>query len=107
MNLREHWSVRAKRARSQRLAAYLACRAYAGNSLCPLTHEAVVMITRVSPRPLDDDNLAASQKHVRDGIADALGIDDRDAIATWRYAQRSGGKGVYAVEVSIERVGVS
>jgi len=36
------------------------------------------------------------------GIADALGIDDRDPRVSWRYAQRRGEPKVYAVEVSIE-----
>ena len=62
----------------------------------------VITITRIGPRKLDSDNLAGSAKHVRDGVADWLGIDDGDERLTWEYAQRSGGAGVYACEIVIE-----
>ena len=67
-------------------------------------HRCVVTITRIAPRALDDDNLAASAKHVRDGIADAMGLDDRDPRVRWRYAQRSDGRGVYGVEIRIDEI---
>ena len=93
----EHWRVRQQRAKTQRRAAGMLCLAFRPFEL-PLT----VTITRVAPRALDDDNLASSQKHVRDGIADALGIDDRDPRVSWRYAQRRGDPKKYFVEVIIE-----
>lgn len=37
-----------------------------------------VRLVRIAPRELDDDNLEAAFKSVRDGIADLLGLDDRD-----------------------------
>ncbi len=40
-----------------------------------------VKITRQGPRRLDDDNLAGSCKHIRDGVADALGVNDGDTKA--------------------------
>ncbi len=41
-------------------------------------HQAlVVRMVRVAPKPLDDDNLAAALKRVRDGIARHLGVDDK------------------------------
>jgi hypothetical protein len=43
----------------------------------------IVRITREAPKPLDDDNLAGACKSLRDGIADALGVDDRDERVTW------------------------
>ena len=58
----------------------------------------VVTITRIGPRALDSDNLAASGKHVRDGVADALGVDDGDPRITWLYAQE---KGPYGVRIEI------
>lgn len=103
-NTHTHWRERARRAKEQRTAAYWAvhvtnfARLHGGLFIDPLT----VTITRVAPRALDDDNLASSQKHVRDGIADALCIDDRDPRVSWRYAQRRGEPKQYAVEVSIE-----
>lgn len=93
-NKREHWAKKAKRAKEQRQAAYL---------LCPPVEyfTCVVSITRIAPRELDTDNLAISAKHVRDGIADRLGIDDRDKRVTWAYSQSKGEPKQYAVSVSI------
>lgn len=47
-----------------------------------------VWICRISVGKLDDDNLAGSAKHLRDGIAHALGIDDGGRLARWHYQQR-------------------
>lgn len=61
---------------------------------------ALVKITRIFEGSLDhDDNLNTSAKHVRDGVADALGIDDGTSRVSWRYAQRptSPGWGVGAL----------
>lgn len=101
-NSHQHWRHRQKRAKSQRVTAYACTRTDIIESRIPGDRALVVTLTRISPRPLDDDNLASSQKHVRDGVADALGIDDRDPRVTWRYAQRRGAKGQYAVEVTIK-----
>jgi hypothetical protein len=65
---------------------------------------AIVTISRLSAGQLDDDNLAASIKHVRDGIADALGIDDGGPFVQWRYAQIKVAPKVYAVRVQIEKI---
>lgn len=46
-----------------------------------------VTITRFGPRLFDDDNLAYSAKSVRDGVAEWLGIDDRDPRIYWDYRQ--------------------
>jgi hypothetical protein len=64
----------------------------------------LVTLTRVSIGTLDDDGLAASCKGIRDGIADALELDDGDrSRLCFRYAQRKGKRGVFAVEVLLER----
>src|SRR5690242_18788265 len=78
-NRREHWAKRSKRAKVQRLTAWRMAKVH------PLP--CVVTITRIGPRPLDTDNLAISAKHVRDGIADRLGINDNDPRVEWRYRQ--------------------
>jgi hypothetical protein len=57
---------------------------------------------RLTGRALDGDNLQRALKAVRDGVADALGIDDGDSRIEWQYGQRRGGKGEYAVEVTIQ-----
>ena len=68
---------------------------------------ATVTLTRVSVATLDTDGLAASNKGIRDGIADALGVGDgaKDPVR-WVYAQRKGPRGHFAVEVLLERAPV-
>ncbi|NIA07165.1 MAG: hypothetical protein GWP14_05955 [Actinobacteria bacterium] len=102
-NLRQHWAKRARRARKQRQAAWLLVRAACNRadisfSSGPIT----VTLTRLAPRRLDCDNLASSLKAVRDGVADALGTDDGSSRIKWRYDQRKGQPGEYAVLVEIE-----
>lgn len=60
-----------------------------------------VTITRIAPRKLDDDNLAASAKSVRDGIADALGCKDNDPRVSWAYTQERGAPKAYAVRITV------
>ena len=63
---------------------------------------AIVTLTRKAPRLLDDDNLARSLKAVRDGVADAMGVDDGDVDAVeWLYEQVIAKD--YAVEIEIMR----
>jgi len=92
-NKREHWGAKAKRAKSQRGIAFL--------MMPKVQVPCVVTLTRIAPRKLDTDNLAISFKHVRDGIADRLGVDDGDGRVTWQYAQENGGKMLYAVRVEV------
>jgi hypothetical protein len=102
-NTHTHWRARQRRAKLQRetVEAYLwealALEGHAWPGDVPLT----VRLTRVSPRLLDDDNLQGSQKAIRDGVADFLGIDDRDPRVRWRYAQRRGGVREYGVCIAI------
>lgn len=93
-NERAHWSIKARRAKEQRKAA---CYATFPLKLAPPPW--IVTITRVGKRKLDSDNLAISAKHVRDGIADRLGMDDGDPRIEWRYQQRIGKD--YAVEIEV------
>lgn len=94
-NARAHWSATAaKRAKE---------RAVIGAALARVTRPAGpwrVTITRVGPRPMDDDNRTASAKGCRDAIAAWLGIDDGDDSATWEVrGERARG---YAVRVTID-----
>lgn len=96
-NVREHWTKRSKRAKAHRTTAKTLCRPVATAIGLPV----VVTLTRVAPsNGLDDDNLRPALKSVRDGIADAFGLDDRDPRIEWRYGQR---KGPYSVIVEIEK----
>ena len=120
-----HWAVRARVRREQRQTVGLvmagALRAD-GFSLPPETppqsrQDALgtrfgggglprvirVEIARLAPSSgLDDDNLRAALKSVRDGIADAMGTDDRDPRIEWAYTQRRSERGNWAVEIRIE-----
>lgn len=102
LNDRSHWAARAARAKKQRWAAMVATRAHLLEQMrLPL----VVTITRRGPGTLDSDNLAACAKHVRDGIADALGIDDGDERITWVVRQERAR--LWGVSVEIRRRGES
>jgi hypothetical protein len=100
-NARGHWAGKARRAKEQRGLVAIMLRAKVRASakfLGPL----VVTLTRIAPRVLDDDNLRGALKACRDGVADWLGVDDRDPRVEWRYGQRRGAAKAYAVEVAIE-----
>lgn len=97
-NQREHWSARAKRAKQERWNANLfVTHAGAAKQSLPV----VVTLTRFAPRQLDSDNLCGAFKAVRDGVADALGIDDGSDLVTWVYAQEKAKE--YSVSIRIER----
>lgn len=108
-NSREHWRAKAARVAKQRALAKMLLR-FHSQPLLPC----VVTITRIAPRSLDDDNLNASAKSVRDELALWLGLptkvigknkrlhaDDSDPRVSWRYGQRKGEPGQYAVEISV------
>jgi len=97
-NLREHHLARAKRVKKWRSVGWWALSVAMG--LRAKSGPLVLLLTRVAPRPLDDDNLASAFKAFRDGVADVLGVDDRDPRVTWLYAQR---KGPAAVELGVWR----
>ena len=121
LNARGHWATRARRAKPQRRAAGLAVRAVcppewvqrrprpktaSERNLVPAIgeaecHNVSVLLVRVAPRLLDDDNLRGALKAVRDGVADALGTDDRDPRIQWAYTQRQQRK-TYAVEIHMK-----
>ena len=88
--------MKAKRAKGHREAAFLMLKRYRRTF-----HGAILTITltRIGIRKLDGDNLQRSFKSTRDGVADALGIDDGSDRIEWKYAQE---KGKYGVKVTIE-----
>jgi crossover junction endodeoxyribonuclease RusA len=98
-NARVHWARKGKAAKKYRADCHLLTKA-AGITIT-WDGPAHLWITFYPPdkRARDDDNLIASFKSGRDGIADALGIDDkRFRIHPWVSDEvRKGG----AVEVAI------
>lgn len=107
-NQRDHWTKKARRAKDQRGTTALVVRAELRRKRVSIGSGLVVTLCRVAPGTLDDDNLRGACKGPRDGVADALGINDRDPRVTWEYQQRRGRAGEYAVLVMIaERAGVN
>jgi len=99
-NLREHWAPKAKRAKIQRATVGMLVQQLQKLRHHPGTFD--VLLIRVAPRELDDDNLARGFKGCRDGVADAIGVDDGSKRFTWRYAQRKGAPKKYSVIIQIE-----
>jgi hypothetical protein len=94
----EHWGTKSRRVKAQRQACYAAT----WNAIdYPQDLPCTVYLTRISPRKLDDDNLRGALKACRDGVADAIGVDDGDERVTWDYSQRRGKPKEYAVEVTV------
>jgi len=97
-NLHEHWRKRHARVKAQRAAVQFCIRRLAGllEAASRLTQgqSLVVVLTRVSPRKLDSDNLAFAFKACRDQVAEELGIDDGSDSVGWLYRQESGTVGI-------------
>jgi len=104
-NSREHWGQKARRAKQQRaltaasvlnkLGSFGALR---GGGVPATT---IWTITRMFPkcgREMDSDNLQRACKAVRDGIADALELDDKHLVV--EYHQERSPDGQAWVEIS-------
>jgi hypothetical protein len=97
-NQRKGWRTVWRNAKKQRNEAHRVLHLLAQEEpRLPCT----VKMTRVSAGKLDGDNLQSALKHVRDGIADWLGVDDGDPRISWEYDQRRGPEKWYSVEVDI------
>lgn len=105
-NQRGRWR-KAKTAKEQRRQAWVQLSAFGGvNPTVLRAHHAertglTITLTRIAPNKLDPGNYQGSFKHVQDGVADWLGIDDGDERLTWSYAQERGGAREYAVRIEI------
>ncbi len=97
-NSHAHWRGRARRAKLQRFHVWSAVSAYLGR--WP-KGKLTIRLTRIAPRKLDSDNAVGALKHVRDGVADAIGRNDGDETLTWVYAQERGEPQEYAVRIEI------
>lgn len=86
-NLREHWAVKAKRAKAHRREAFIEARRH---GLLPMNIPLTITIERVGKKYLDLDNLA-----------NALEMDDGHANLHWKYTQSIGK--TYKVKVFIEQ----
>lgn len=74
-NARVHWSKKSRASRQYRAVCFVRCRQA---KLRAPAGKALLVLEFVPPnrRRRDDDNLVAAFKSGRDGLADALGIDD-------------------------------
>lgn len=93
-NMRGHWTRRYKRTSEQRGIVMLILGLRRSLPL-PLR----VVLTRLAPRFLDSDNLAISNKAIRDQVADWLDVDDRDSRVLWEYGQEK--NKTYSVRLEI------
>ena len=92
-NTHEHWRGRANRAVHQRTSVRVSL--YEADFGGIRKHRPlVVVLTRISPRELDSDNLVGAMKAPRDGVADFLGSDDRNPEIAWHVTQTRGVAGV-------------
>lgn len=93
-----------KRAKHRKAASFEVLQALRLRALSAIDFvPAVVKLTRVSAGRMDDDGLAAACKGIRDGIAEALGVNDGGRFIQFLYDQRKGPQRVHAVEVLIVR----
>jgi len=84
-NVREHWSKSHKRHSNQR---WITAQIVRGVGRLPPVR---VVLVYHSSRKMDQGNIAIAFKHVQDGIADALGVDDGDDdYYQWVYQQQVG-----------------
>jgi hypothetical protein len=116
-NARGHWAKKAARAKKQREHVLMQALQEGHLHSVPgidggwrvrgIAFPARVLLVRVAPCPLDDDNLRPALKAVRDEVAALLGLkiqggqnthkriaDDRDPRVTWDYAAENGSAAV-------------
>lgn len=87
-NARVHWTVRARAVKAYRRECWALAK-QAG--VCkPRDNNAVVTVEFCVPdgRRRDDDNIIAAFKSGRDGLADAMGIDDSQFTFAYRINRK-------------------
>lgn len=94
-NSRLHWATKAATIRTQRARVsmrWVVMTQFERAAIQSQTKS--VLFIRTGPRFLDDDNLAAAFKAVRDEVAKLLGVSDAPGgPVQWRYEQRRGKPG--------------
>lgn len=91
-NARVHWSKKSKAAKSYRAACFLLAQ-QAKLTAPEATGRLHLWLSFFPPdrRHRDDDNMIAAFKSGRDGIADALGIDDKRFVCHPFVSDQTGG----------------
>lgn len=98
MNSRVHWGAKKRIAKHERTMARDALKLRFRRPSLPL----VVTLTRCSTGYPDSDQAVTSMKHVRDGVADFLGVDDGSDEITWNVERRRVSKGEQGTLIRIE-----
>lgn len=103
-NTREHWRVKAKRVKAQRLSVQAVFPMFAKHLWpSPSKDRLVVTLTRFGRRLLDSDNLQSSFKAVRDQVAACLGRDDGPKSGIrWDYEQFIGPVPMVQIEINVD-----
>lgn len=88
-NRRGHWGKGYSQTGDQRPTVAMVMRAHANARGLKVKLPCAVKLVRCAPQMLDPgDNLEMSLKHVRDGVADWIGVNDRDDTRVrYEYAQ--------------------
>ena len=103
-NNTDHWTKKRKRFRAQH--DWINMRYRLDNSP-EIPESCIIVLTRIAPRELDDDNLRSSFKHCRDYIADLIrpnlapGRADDTKLIEWNYKQEKGEPKEYAVKIEV------
>lgn len=100
-NARVHWARKSKAAKSYRAACHLLAK-QAG--IQAPVGDALLVLEFVPPdrRRRDDDNLLAMFKAGRDGLADALGIDDNVFATQIRVSKETTKGGAVRVRIKAQ-----
>ena len=103
-NNTDHWTKKRKRFKAQKDWITVMYR----QDGCPeIPVNCIVVLTRIAPRELDDDNMIACCKHFRDYISDLIrpnmapGRSDDCKTIEWNYKQEKGNPKEYAVKIEV------
>jgi hypothetical protein len=99
-NARLHYMARSRRVKQQRATVAMFVRAAV--KFPPENIHALLVL--ICPNEVDSDNVQGRLKAVRDGVAQALGINDRSKRFTWEYAQERCTRGRFGVRIRLERL---
>lgn len=110
-NVREHWVKKNRRANGSRskknptLGQRQIVKLVLGSKAKLPPIPCTIRLIRIAPRKLDQGNIAAALKHVQDGCADWIGIDDKhDHLVKYEYAQEKGGPREYSTRIEIVEI---
>ena len=101
-NARVHWTKKAKAAKAYRLECFILAKA-AGITAPEGKILWTVEFFPPTRRAYDDDNLLARMKSARDGIADALGVDDKRFVTQFSVSETVIKGGLVRVTIGSEK----